>query len=145
VGLDAWVFWGQSYFEPEAGSGLAALRIKARRDGDAYIVTGRKIWTTMAQGADCIFGLARVADAGGPDPAAVSLLKIRGSELEQALTECAAETLGRDLLRYAAEVTAASDPRSGVGARMLAARATTICGGSDEIQRSIIARQLIRA
>ena len=264
--LDATTFWCQGYSEPEAGSDLAALRTKARREGDDYIVSGRKFWTTMAQWADWIFCLVRTnpegkpqagisfllidmktpgitvkpiisiegrhhlnevvfdevrvpvenrigeenagwtiakfllgnerllvaeigkqkrllkaivdaanpapqwltarlaelqarllalewtalrtvraADAGGPDPAAVSLLKVRGSELEQALTECAAEVMGRSILRYAPQVEDASDPSSGVIARLLAARATTIYGGSNEVQRTIIARQVMGA
>ncbi len=89
--------------------------------------------------------IIRGADAAPPAPAAVSMLKIRGSELEQALTECAFEMLGPAGLSYDQEFSPdAPDARAnGAIARMLAARATTIYGGSNEVQRSIIARSLI--
>ncbi|MCA9830826.1 MAG: acyl-CoA dehydrogenase family protein [Dehalococcoidia bacterium] len=51
--------WCQGYSEPGAGSDLAALQTRAVRDGDDYIVTGEKIWTTGAHHADWMFMVAR--------------------------------------------------------------------------------------
>ncbi|MET0577900.1 MAG: acyl-CoA dehydrogenase family protein, partial [Ilumatobacteraceae bacterium] len=58
--------WCIGMSEPEAGSDLAGLRTSARRDGDDWIISGQKIWTSFAAVADYCYCICRTTTDGPP-------------------------------------------------------------------------------
>lgn len=64
--LNSDVWWCQGYSEPGSGSDLASLKTTAIRDGDHYVVSGSKMWTTEAHWADKMHCLVRTNREGKP-------------------------------------------------------------------------------
>ncbi|UGT38591.1 acyl-CoA dehydrogenase family protein [Nocardia yamanashiensis] len=79
---------------------------------------------------------------GKPNPAS-SVLKLRGSELQQAATELLLDIAGPDALPVQAAGTASPDWAQRTGPAYLNYRKTTIYGGSSEVQRTIIASTIL--
>ena len=63
------------YTEPEAGTDLASLRTRAVKDGDDYIITGTKVFTSLANYADYIWLAART-DPDAPKHAGISIFMV---------------------------------------------------------------------
>jgi alkylation response protein AidB-like acyl-CoA dehydrogenase len=62
--IEGKIRWCQGYSEPGSGSDLASLGTAAVPDGDDFLISGQKIWTSYAEKADWIFGLVRTSSDG---------------------------------------------------------------------------------
>ena len=67
-------YWCQGYSEPGSGSDLASLKLRAESDGDAYLLTGTKIWTSHAHYANRMFCLVRTRRGSKPQEGITFLL-----------------------------------------------------------------------
>jgi alkylation response protein AidB-like acyl-CoA dehydrogenase len=67
--------WCQGYSEPGAGSDLANVATRAELDGDEWVVSGQKVWTSLAHVADWCFVIART-EAGSRRHAGLSYLLV---------------------------------------------------------------------
>jgi len=67
--------WCQGYSEPNAGSDLANVQTKATLDGDQWVVTGQKVWTSGAEWSDWCFVLCRT-EQDAPSHRALSYLLV---------------------------------------------------------------------
>ena len=67
--------WCQGYSEPNSGSDLASLQTRAVEEGDYFVVTGAKVWTSLAHRADMMFMLVRT-DPDAPPHKGISLIMV---------------------------------------------------------------------
>ncbi|MFZ5721250.1 MAG: acyl-CoA dehydrogenase family protein [Pseudomonadota bacterium] len=67
-------YWCQGYSEPGSGSDLASLQLRAISDGNDYVLSGSKIWTTHAHHANRMFCLVRTRTEGKPQQGITFLL-----------------------------------------------------------------------
>ena len=64
------------YSEPEAGSDLASLRTTARRQGDEWVISGQKLWTTGGDKSEYAFLAARTDPEARPPHAGISVFLV---------------------------------------------------------------------
>lgn len=165
-------WWCQGYSEPGAGSDLASLATTAVSDGDDYVINGSKIWTTYAHWATHMFCLVRTANTGKKQEG-ISFLLIEmdrpGIEVRPIVSIDGEHHLNQvffaDLRVPRSNLVGLSELALDIGAeqawpwhpegalaeaahvhsmeRYAFLRACTIYGGSDEVQKTVLAKSML--
>ncbi len=74
------IVWAQGYSEPDAGSDLASLALRAEPTEGGFLLNGQKIWTSNAHNADWMYVLARTDKEAKPRHAGISLIVFDASD-----------------------------------------------------------------
>ena len=127
--------WAMGYSEPGAGSDLASLSTRAVRDGDRFIINGRKIWTSDAMDCDYIFVLVRT-NPDAPKHQGISLILVDmhqpGVQVRPIRLLSGAspfnETLFEDAIAPASDLVGGIDNGWTVGKRLLQFERSTHAG-----------------
>jgi alkylation response protein AidB-like acyl-CoA dehydrogenase len=161
------VIWCQGFSEPDAGSDLASLRTRAERDGDEFVITGHKVWTSNSDVAEWCFLLARTE----PDVARHKGLSVFALPMDQPGVQQRPLKMINGVTREFGEVTLdgarvpadnmIGEPGEGWPLAMtilsherephdeswlnvyLYSRAQSVMGGTSQIQRNLLATRVL--
>ncbi|MFI5046270.1 MAG: acyl-CoA dehydrogenase family protein [Acidimicrobiia bacterium] len=122
--------WVQLLSEPRGGSDMAGATTRLTRDGDSFVLSGAKMWTTNANSADYGLCLCR-SDWDVPKHRGLAMISV---------PLCApGVTIGAAGVVWESEDQDLANPGTG----WLVARGGTLAGGSNEMQRNIISERLL--
>jgi alkylation response protein AidB-like acyl-CoA dehydrogenase len=120
---------GFALTEPDAGSDAAAIRSRAERDGDAYVLNGRKQWCTNGGFAGVVMAMFRTGDAGAKGISAFLVdMSLPGVEVEKVTEKLGIHTSNTVDLAFT-DVRVPAGALIGTEATGLSSALTTLASG----------------